>query len=340
MLATVVIVTYDRPDSLRQTLTCVMQQKTNFPFTILVVDNHVESGLTPPVVANLPNVHYLPGPGRGLCSGRNRALSVVDTEFIVWTNDDVIVGEHWMQQLIDQFTRPDIMVVCSQVKPLRVETEAEQLFQKYGTLSKGPKHREFDLKWLSSWRKSPRTHTIGVGNSFATRTKCFQDPKVGLFNEAFGAGTVVGGADDQYFWYRVLKAGYTIVYEPTIVLYDRYENDLSSFYRKIFNYNKGMVAYELELIFRDHDLRGLIQLLIIIPSWRLRQFAKLMKSWLQEHRQPEYFPIFLRVLRGNLMGPLSWLIAHRNARQSMSTPSRFDYSEASWAKQGNQKGIG
>src|SRR5215208_4246327 len=107
MLVTLVVVTYDRPDSLRQTLACLMQQKTNFPFKILVVDNHVESGLTPPVVVNLANVQYLPGPGRGLCSGRNRALSMIDTEFIVWTNDDVIVGEYWMQQLIDQFTRPD-----------------------------------------------------------------------------------------------------------------------------------------------------------------------------------------------------------------------------------------
>lgn len=333
MLVTLVVVTYDRPDSLRQTLACLLQQKTDFPFKILVVDNHPESGLTPPIVANLPNVHYLRGPGRGLCSARNRAISVIDTEFIVWTNDDVVVNENWMQQLIDQFTRPDIMVVCSQVEPLSLETEAERLSQKYCRLTKGPERMEFDLQWLSQWRrKSPRTHAVGVGNSFATRAKCFRDPKVGLFNEALGAGTALGGADDQYFWYRVLKAGHTIVYEPSIVLYDRYETDLARFHQKVFNYNKGIVGYEMELFFRDHDPRGAVQLLIILPTWRLREFFRLIKTWLRERKRPEYFPVFITSVKGNLMGSVSWLIARRNAQQPERASLNPRLSERTWSE--------
>jgi GT2 family glycosyltransferase len=241
MQVEVVVVTYDRPDTLRHTLETLVRQKTNFPFQILVVDNHPSSGLTRPIVEQFSQARYLEGPGR-VSAGRNAAVRASSADFLLWTNDDVSIPNGWIQGLLDQFTRPDIMVVCSQVLPMSLEHEAEQLWHQFSSFTKGNKRLEYTRRWLwESKFKSPKTHDIGVGNSFAVRAECFKDPRVGLFNEALGAGTPSASADDQYFWYRVLNAGYTVVYEPSIVLCDRYETDVSALYRKLYNYGKAMI---------------------------------------------------------------------------------------------------
>jgi hypothetical protein len=74
-----------------------------------------------------------------------------------------------------------------------------------------------------------------------------------------------------------------------------------------------MIAYEMELITRNHDLRGLVQLLVILPLWRVRELVTLALGWLREGKPPLYWPLFLAGLRGNLTGFGAWLVSRRRA---------------------------
>ena len=55
----VVIATFDRPDDLRNCLDHLKDQRTNRLVEIVVVDNHPASGLTPPIVADFPEVRLV-----------------------------------------------------------------------------------------------------------------------------------------------------------------------------------------------------------------------------------------------------------------------------------------
>jgi O-antigen biosynthesis protein len=319
----VAIVTYDRPDDLRECLASLIAQEVPFPFEIIVVDNH-PSGMSAAVVADMPLVRYIKGPGRGSCSGRNAALRASRSDIILWANDDCIVPPGWIAQLSAQFTRPEIAVVCGNVLPYRVETEAERLFAKYNTTVRGSERIEYTHTWLDQYRiKSPPTQYIGVGANFATRVAALHDPRVGGFNEVLGAGTPVGSADDQYLWYRVLRAGYTIVYEPSIEMHDKFEDTIAKMERKLFNYGKAMIGYEMELLVRDRDLRGLIQLMIL-PTRHIRRLTRIIISKVLTGRMPENTVMYLAGTRGNLVGFPSWLAARRNVRMMLgSVPKNY-----------------
>ena len=79
----------------------------------------------------------------------------------------------------------------------------------------------------------------------AFRTSMFHDPQIGLMDEALGPGMPSGVGEDTYLFYKVLKAGYTIVYEPAAWVRHKHRRDLPGLRRQLFGYSKGHVAYHL-----------------------------------------------------------------------------------------------
>lgn len=319
----IAIVTYDRPGALRACLESLCAHPTRATAEIIIVDNHPASGLAAPVVREFPGVRYIEGPGRGHCSGRNAAVAHRRAPVIAWTNDDCVVPPGWADALLAQFTRPEIAIVCGNVLPLRVETSAEQLFARYNTTVRGSERVEYTRAWLDrTWHKSPQTQWIGVGNNFATRVAALHDPRVRGFNETLGAGTPVGSADDQYLWYATLRAGYTVVYEPSIVIYDSYEETMGQLERKLFSYGKAMIGYELELLTRHGDLRALTQLALVLPAWRARQLARVLWRVARGRGLPDDAPLLWHGLRGNLAGLAAWRASRRAVRHRVQRESR------------------
>ena len=44
-------------------------------------------------------------------------------------------------------------------------------------------------------------------------------------DEALGAGMPTGCSEDTYLFYKILKAGYTLVYEPSADVWHRHRRD-------------------------------------------------------------------------------------------------------------------
>ncbi len=146
------------------------------------------------------------------------------------------------------------------------------------------------------------------------RSEGFRHPGIGLLEESLGPGTPTGVGEDTYIFYKILKEGFTIVYEPKAFVWHKHRRDTRSFKRQIYNYSKGHVAYHLSTFLRDGDLRGLWRVFFELPGTNLKQAWKHLSGRIA---LPPYVT-FYQVL-GNLAGPFAlWRSIRRVKRQGRS----------------------
>ena len=158
------------------------------------------------------------------------------------------------------------------------------------------------------------TWELGATANAAFLASVFSHPEVGLLDEALGVGTPTGCSEDTYLFYKVLKAGHTIAYEPTAYVWHKHRRDLPALRRQIYNYSKGHVAYHLTTLIRDHDLRALTQLTLHLPPAHVGQVKARLRGWSD-------YPLSLVLLEmaGNLAGPWSlWRSRRRVKRKGRS----------------------
>jgi GT2 family glycosyltransferase len=316
----VVVATYDRPDQLRNCLRCLTAQKTPRPVEIIVVDNHPDSQLTPRVVAEFPGVVLVKEPRQGLSYARNAGIVASKGQIIVSTDDDVTMPSDWVEKLVTPFAREDVMIVTGNVLPSELETPAQHLFEAYGGLSRGFERLEADRNWFESFgRRAVPTWRLGSTANAAFRKSIFSNSDIGLFDEALGAGTPTGCSEDTYLFYKVLKAGHTIVYEPGAYVWHSHRLDISALRRQIYAYSKGHVAYHVTTFMKDHDLRAVFRIVWELPQWHLKR----IKSWVLRRSN---YPLHLTAIEafGNLTGPYALWRSRRRVKAMVKRKSRLE----------------
>jgi O-antigen biosynthesis protein len=310
----IVIGTYDRPDDLRHCLQSLVSQKFLRSVEIMVVDNHPASGLTAAIVAQFPTVRLIEEPRQGVAYARNAGVVASQGEIIVTIDDDVTLSIDWLEKLIAPFARADVMTVTGNILPLELDTRPQQLFERYGNggLGRGFERFEVNGDWFerSPFHAVPTWELGGTANA-AFRASIFRHPAIGLMDETLGPGMPSGVGEDIYLFYKVLKAGYTIVYEPTAYVWHKHRREMSALRRQLYNYSKGFVAYHLTTVLCDRDFRALGTLLIFLPLYHLKRLL----LWLTGDR---FYPLSLIGLEiaGNLTGAWSlWRSVQRVDQQ-------------------------
>jgi GT2 family glycosyltransferase len=313
----IVVATLDRPNDLRECLRSLVAQVSPRRIEIIVVDNNPTSGLTPPVVAEFPGVVLVEERRKGLAYARNAGFAASTGEIAIATDDDVIAPRDWVEKLVAPFARSDVMVVTGNVLPLELETPSQQLFELYGGLGRGFKRFEVNGAWFESFKlRAVPTWELGATANAAFRASIFADPEIGMMYEALGPGMPSGVGEDTYLFYKVLKAGYTLVYEPEAYVWHKHRRDMAALRRQLFNYSKGGTAYHLTTFFEDHDLRGLMRIFIELPrayKWRIQERL----------RGRSEYPLSLILLEiwGNLVGfKALWDSWQRVKREGRSQP--------------------
>ena len=315
----VVLATFDRPADLERALQSLVNQKTSRKVEIIVVDNHPSSGLTKPVVQKFPGVVLVEEPRAGLAYARNAGFAACKGEIAIATDDDVTMPPYWIEKLVAPFARKDVMVVTGNVLPIELESKSQQIFESYGGLGRGFDTFEVDGDWFDAYqRQAVPTWRLGATANAAFRCSVFDDSRIGLMDEALGPGMPSGVGEDTYLFYKVLKAGYTICYEPAAYVWHTHRRDMPALRRQLWGYGKGGPSYHLTTFARDGDWRGLYRIFIELPKlfwWRLK--ARL-RRWNE-------YPLSLLwlELRGNLIGPWAWWKSYRRVkREGKSAPYR------------------
>jgi O-antigen biosynthesis protein len=312
----VVVATRDRPDDLRNCLRCLVAQESPRDVEIIVVDNHPASGLTPPVVAAFPQVRLVNERRKGLAYARNKGFIASRGDIVVATDDDVRVPPNWLENLVAPFIRPDVMIVTGNILPLELETAAQHLFEVYGGLGRGFEPRVIDGRWFRRFRRGVPTWTLGATANAAFRATIFSHPQIGLMDEALGPGMPSGTGEDIYLFYKVLKAGYTLVYAPAAYVWHKHRRDMSALHCQLYSYSKGYVAYHLTTLMRDRDLRALVTLAVRVPGGHIWQILELLSG-----RNAYPLSLVLLEIAGHLAGPWAlWQSRQRVKREGRSDP--------------------
>ena len=307
---TIVVCTCDRPEPLRRCLASLAALRTARPVQTVVVDNRPGSGLADTVVGEFPGVELVREPRRGSSYARNAGIAAARGEILVMTDDDMEVAPDWLEKIVAPFVRSDVVAATGITLAARVETAAQQHFETYGGFARGFAAQTFDADWFRAFRRAVPTWKIGGSGNAAFRTEIFAWPEIGGFDERLGSGVPTGVGEDTKLFYDILRAGYTIVYEPNAVAYHHHRGSMSALCDQLYGYARGHAAYHL-ITWLDHgDKRGLIRVGVELPLDFTRRLVRRLTG---RYRYP--LRLLLTEIAGTMAGPWSLWRAHRNVRR-------------------------
>jgi glycosyltransferase involved in cell wall biosynthesis len=302
----IVIPTYDRPADLRRCLHSLVVQKSNREIEIVVADNHPDSGQVSNVVRDFPGVKLVFEPKRGAAYARNAAIHECTGEIIVTVDDDVRVPHDWLEKLISPFGRPDVMSVTGNILPGELNTPAQQAFEDYGNggLQRGFERWEANRDWLEQFHAQPaEIWRLGGTANASFRRSIFCNSQIGLMDETLGPGTPAGGGEDLYLWYKILKAGGTVVYNAPAFVWHTHRSSWADLRRQLFNYGRGLVAFQITTLIREGDFRALYTVSQLI-RWNLRRMVMRLM-----HRSKHPLDLVAIESIGHCVGIFCWLIS-------------------------------
>jgi glycosyltransferase involved in cell wall biosynthesis len=310
----IVVPTRDRLPQLKRCLEALSRQLTKRTWEVIVIDNARRSAGTRELLASFPDVRLVQEDRPGLSYARNAGIRVAQGEIVVLTDDDTEAAPEWLEHLVRPFERPEIAAVTGNTLARKLESPAEVLFEAYGGLSRGDSPRDFGPEWLRSrWCWLPLWR-IGSTANAAFRAKIFNEPGVGLMEERLGAGSPAGAWEDLYFFYRILRCGYTITYEPAAVVRHAHRETIAELANQLQAYRRGEVVFCLLLLGRHRDWRAIPHLSLWIPYWKVTQVAGELVRRIADKRRFS-LRILAREWWGYLQGPSALVTSLRRGNR-------------------------
>jgi glycosyltransferase involved in cell wall biosynthesis len=249
-LITVAICTRDRAASIGHTLDSLLRQ-TYRAHDILVVDNAPRDDATERLVrTSYPAVRYVRELRPGLDWARNRAIAEARGSLIAYIDDDAIADPRWLQALVASFAAPDVACVTGLVVPLRLDTPAQELFERFG-FSKGFDQLTFRLATPLANAGFPYKGYLGTGCNSAFRCSVFE--QVGQFDVCLDVGTPVPGGGDLDMFARIIRAGYGLTYDPGAIVFHDHIDDMAILIDKMGQYQQAAIAYFTKHILTDRE---------------------------------------------------------------------------------------
>ena len=242
---TVAVCTRDRPRDLELCLQSIERVRATSPVgvEVLVVDNAPPDDATREVVRRTPDVRYAREPVAGLDVARNRALAEARGQWLAFVDDDVRVDLGWLDGLRQaREEHPDAAAVVGLVLPAELATPAQVRFELGGGFGRGFAQR----RWDGRHGPGGRLHPLGAGVFGAGCDMAFDVAvlrSLGGFDEALDTGPPLPGGGDLDVFFRVLAAGYPLVYEPSMAVFHRHRRGTDELRRQYASWGSGFAAY-------------------------------------------------------------------------------------------------
>jgi GT2 family glycosyltransferase len=240
---TVAVCTRDRTEDLARCLDSLA--RLDHPaHEVLVVDNAPATEGTRILVERREGaVRYVREPRPGLDWARNRAIAEATGDVVAFTDDDALVDPHWVRALAAAFAGdPSVAAVTGLVLPSELDTEAQVLFERYRSFVRGFRRRR--VVAMGAGPLATRyglAGDYGTGANMAFRRAVFD--RIGRFDPALDVGTPARGGGDLEMFFRVLKEGHALVYEPNAIVRHRHRRTLPELRRQIADHGISFSAY-------------------------------------------------------------------------------------------------
>ena len=229
---TVAIPTLDRPEELTRCLEGLFKG-TVLPAELIIVNQ----GQFRPIELVIKrfrsqystSIVHCSQPRTGLSAARNLATNQAHCYVIAFTDDDCVPDAGWLEH-IEQIliSTPTADGVTGSIQPLERDSRGEFPIA-IRVSKKGMRFQGRTLPWH-----------VGSGGNFAIKRNWLF--LVGGFDERLGAGSPGKAAEDMDLFYRLLRAGAVIQYEPDVLIYHE-RQDGAHLLRSFWNYSHGIGAF-------------------------------------------------------------------------------------------------
>lgn len=220
MLLSVIILNWNGEKLLQQFLPTAVRYTTGDDVELIVADNGSTDSSVEWIRNNYPQVRIIElGENLGFAGGYNKAISMVDSEFVLLLNSDVEVTEGWWQPLLAYMRQhPDVGACQPKIRAYHNKEYFEYAGAAGGLLDRLGypycRGRIFDKveKDEGQYDSAPAEITWASGAALLVRTAIYKE---------------VGGLDELFFAHqeeidlccRMIGAGYKVMVVPSSVVY-------------------------------------------------------------------------------------------------------------------------
>lgn len=234
-IISIVFLTYNgMGDYFKETLKAVLDQKTDREVEIIAIDSGSDDG-TVEFIKNHPQVklHTIPKSEFGHGKTRQLGATLAAGDFIIYlTQDATPANEMWLENLIKNFSDPDIVGVCGRIVPRKnacllkkIEVDNDLSGRKNRIIAQIKNKADFDR--LSFYEKRVNYYFFNDVSSAIRRNYIIENPL-----------PEVGFAEDVEFAKKALDNGERIVFEPDSVVYHSHDYTIAKTYKRNFTDSK------------------------------------------------------------------------------------------------------
>lgn len=253
---TIAICTKDRAERLSRLLASLAPLTAGSPFAfteVLVVDNAPSNAATADAVAAFQDVRYVVEPKAGLNFARNAALENARGELLAFLDDDVVVDREWLTGLASACrSAPGAGGFTGLVLPYKLDTDARVAFEARGGFGRGFERREWHSTSFIYELHPVGAGLLGAGCNMAFDTDLLRS--IGGFDDALDTGAPLPGGGDLDIFYRVLRAGRPIIYEPRYAVYHEHRETIPQLRRQYWTWGLGMMAFLAKSMRTDPEI--------------------------------------------------------------------------------------
>jgi glycosyltransferase involved in cell wall biosynthesis len=300
----VIVCTRNRARELRRCLDSICRSGT--AAEIIVVDNAPLDDATARVAASYP-VQYVVEHRPGLNWARSRGARVATSDVVIYTDDDVVVDRAWVDAMRSPFADAAVGAVTGLVLPLELETPAQEAFERFVGFGRGFERRSFSANTL----RPVGCARVGAGASMAIRRELVTGMR--LFDVELDGGTLTRSGGDHYAFYRLLRSGHVIVYNPEALSWHRHRRSDHELRSTLFGYSVGAYCYLLRCMVAHGDLQAFFAGM----GWFLKHHVRQLWRGLRHHPDAQPPSLTLAEWRGALTAP--WAFA-RSLRRRQGHP--------------------
>jgi len=285
----IIICTYNRAKSLRDTLEALMEQSLpdDVSAEVIVVDNNC-SDETKSVIEDFTRhakkipIRYVFEIKQGISFARNAGIKSAKGDFIIFTDDDVIPEKGWCFNLCEAYKKnPDVDIFGGPVRPLWEIKPARwledpELISYLALVDYGDQ----------IIKKSAVTPNFLVGANFAFKKTVFDE--IGNFDTRLGSvGCERYLGDDTDMMKRAFEAGKRAMYIPNALVHHKVPKERMKlkyfrhwWFRAGYSYVKLSVKFEkLEFWLLRECVQEALKYLICIVSFKAVQAIKAEKEF-------------------------------------------------------------